>query len=436
MEDKNLNDMAPVVDYSKELEQLSLAAKKYNSPLNEYESAVKAEKTLKQERQALIDKCKKAPKEEQASLSEQLKALEQEQAAKLAEISEDKAEAATLLKASKAELSAAIKAVKLAQKQNLKSLQAEHKKQLQEFKLKQDEELKNYISSFPSKKDVAEACARLKIEQETALTELKASHEAKLAALDSSNQDALLSLKKKNQTEILEVTYAQKAEMTKTKNSVLSAFLLNKFKYQQYLDYSKYEQELQYDEYNLELAQAEEIDRTMGKKKDESGDQDVEHGNPVLVWFKQFFRDIRVSVKEKPSIIFGLLLCLPGILIGFNIDKFINSGYGFPENASYVGIIVFGYELLGMINIVNGFGMCNQRRLKSVVNATLTSAISISFSLAWIIAINRPDFVPGLYQSQADFTVFLMAFSIIINIVGVVGGYFTYDKHYQKEVKR
>ncbi|MCR5786804.1 MAG: hypothetical protein K6G28_03815 [Acholeplasmatales bacterium] len=426
MENKNLNDVTPAVDYSKELEQLTISAGKYNKINAQQNETVKALNEIEAKRAEL----------KKSKNNEALNKYNEEVSQKLNALFEDKAEASTLLPSAKADFKAALKAVKAGQKASLNALKDKHRKMLEEFEAKQADDFEKYIASCPTKQEVNDNVARLKIEQETALAELKANQEAKLAAMDSSNEEAVLALKKKQQNEIAEVLYAQKAEMTKTKNSGVSQFQLQKIKYQQYLDYSKYEQELQYEEYQLELVHKAEIEKALGITKDESGDQDVEKGNPIAVWFHQFFRDIKVNVSEKPSIIFGLLVILPGILFGFCINQFINVSTGFTDNVTYVGIVIFAFELISMINIVNGFGMCNQRRLKSVVSATIVGIVSIALSLTWIISLQSSEFHAGKYAGQATSTILIMIICIVANLVGIIGGYFTFDKHYVKDVKR
>jgi len=235
-----------------------------------------------------------------------------------------------------------------------------------------------------------------------------------------------------NKAKIQEYKAKQQAEYNEAKAQGMSKIELRKLQNSQWLDFQQYVQDLQYEEYLKEVADKEELDKFRGINKDENADADVEQGNPVSLWFKHLFRDIKVSIQEKPSIIFGLLSCVTGILIGFKINVFMEAANGFPEEMSYVGIFVFVIELVGMINIVNGFGMCKERRLKSVVGSIICSLILLVLAIAWVIALNDPKYVHVGKEAQP---IVILIICVGTAIAGAIGSIFTYDKHYVK-VKR
>jgi hypothetical protein len=150
-------------------------------------------------------------------------------------------------------------------------------------------------------------------------------------------------------------------------------------------------------------------------------------GNAVTLFFKHLWRDIKVAIKSKPSIIFGLLVMLTGFIFGFTINNFIKLAYNFTAEYAYVGLLIFIYELAGVFNMVNGFGMCTSRRLKSVVGATIATVLMLITGILWIYATGH--YLTGSENLElVPLTSSIIIVSLITSIIGVVGGYFTYDR--------
>ncbi len=323
-----------------------------------------------------------------------------------------------------------ISKIKAAFKIELSKLKETHKNQLVKYAEDQKVELNDFIASFRNKKDVA---ADIK-----ALKEVQAKEEADFIAKQQSeissnlSEEELFRLKKKHSANYLIFKNGHKVAINKLNAQVLTQFELTKKKQQIWLDYSKFKQELEYEEYLAEVENNKKIAAITGESIDHGDD---EKGNVVVTWFKNTFRDIAVSINEKPSIIFGLLLMFTGIVFGFTISSFIIAANGFTASYSWVGIIVFGLELLGVLNMVNGFGMCKDRRLKSAVSSAIISVAICALSIVWISALSVPEYIVT-EPAAVNISRILAVLFIITSIVGTVGSFITYDRHYLKDVKR
>lgn len=251
-------------------------------------------------------------------------------------------------------------------------------------------------------------------------------------ALKESQKADLLNLRAEHKTQIQELKNTQKTELAEAKAQGMKKDELYKFKNDQWIKFSQYVQDLQYDEYLLEVKQKQELDAASGITVDEAKDADKEQGNPIAIWFKHLYRNIKVAIVEKPSIIFGLLSCIGGLVMGFEINKYITAANGFPANEGLPGIYVFILLLVGMLDAVCGVQMCGERRLKSAISSVICAVIITVFGILWIVALNSESYTSNAAATQTiSFTVLYM----ICAIAGAVGSMFTYNKHYVKARK-
>lgn len=248
-------------------------------------------------------------------------------------------------------------------------------------------------------------------------------------ALKESQKAELISLRTEHKNKIKEYQKSQNDELAEAKAQGMEKDQIHKLKNDQWIAYSQYVQDLQYDEYLLELKQKKELDAANGVVVDETKDADKEQGNPIAIWFKHLCRNIKVSVTEKPSIIFGLLSCIGGLVMGFEINKYITAANGFPANEGLPGIYVFILLLVGMLDAVCGVQMCGERRLKSAISSVICAVIITVFGILWIVALNGDNYYANSESSQ---TIVFTIVYIICSIAGAVGSMFTYNKHYVK----
>ncbi len=248
-------------------------------------------------------------------------------------------------------------------------------------------------------------------------------------ALKESQKAELLSLRNEHKAQIKELQNTQKTELLEAKAQGMDKVAYHKLKNDQWIAFSQFVQDLQYDEYLLELKQKKELDEANGVVVDETKDADKEQGAAIVIWFRHLIRNIRVSVTEKPSIIFGLLSCVGGLLMGFEINKYITAANGFPAGEGLPGIYVFILLMAGMLDAVCGVQMCGERRLKSAVSSVICTVIIIVFGILWIAALNGDNYTAN---DDSNRTIIFTIVYIICAITGAVGSMFTYNKHYVK----
>lgn len=349
------------------------------------------------------------------------------------------------------DLKSKIKELKLEQKAMLRDMIADHDAELKKIRDEQKVELQRFKEAQVGQKEIAkktkeevriqnkEFYANLKNEYQTFLqnqvadkAEFEASHTnlVDIYKFDLAQKEALdiFAIKQRNAKMIFDSQQKNKVNKVDLdwKNEIV------KFRLEQFEKFHRREDVLRYDEYLLEQKQKAEIEALMPKteKTDSNNslkDADKESGNVVTLFFKHLWRDIKVAIKTKPSIIFGLLVMLTGFIFGFTINKFIKLAYNFTAEYAYVGLLIFIYELAGVFNMVNGFGMCTSRRLKSVVSATIATVLMLITGILWIYATGH--YLTGSENLElVPLTSSIIIVSLITSIIGVVGGYFTYDR--------
>lgn len=248
-------------------------------------------------------------------------------------------------------------------------------------------------------------------------------------ALKQLQKAELISLKNEHKKLIVAMQENQKDELAEAKAQGMEKAEIHKLKNDQWIAYSQYVQDLQYDEYLLELKQKKELDAANGVVVDETKDADKEQDAAIVIWFKHLIRNIKVSVSEKPSIIFGLLSCIGGLLMGFEINKYIVAANGFPSGEGLPGIYVFILLMAGMLDAVCGVQMCGERRLKSAISSVICTLVIVVFGILWIVALNGDNYTANAASNQ---TITFTIVYVICAIAGAVGSMFTYNKHYVK----
>ena len=168
-----------------------------------------------------------------------------------------------------------------------------------------------------------------------------------------------------------------------------------------------------------------------------SDEAEINKGNPIANYFRLLFRDIRVHFKEKPGSIFGILVMITGILIGFTINIFINAAHGMKTEglANIGGLLIFIIEVTGALNIVNAFGIMTSRRLKASIFSTLITAIICVCGALWISIATTKMAPNNKFIPDANTSVVIIIICMATSVIGSVGSFFFYDHDYKKETR-
>ena len=171
------------------------------------------------------------------------------------------------------------------------------------------------------------------------------------------------------------------------------------------------------------------------------------------IYFKNVFSDFITSFKYNNMKLAGLLVCVPGIFLGFFLSfhaPVVKSvSYGISDTEYYMGInfdptgvLLFLLILFGILNIFMGVAMMNSKNLGSVVKATITSSVVVICGAVYIAflfiyvngvnngAINVTD--TNVVDSNFIISIISVAISILTSIVGIILGYINYDRTYEK----
>lgn len=186
-------------------------------------------------------------------------------------------------------------------------------------------------------------------------------------------------------------------------------------------------------------------------------------------YFKNVFLNFVESFKYNNMKLAAILVAIPGLLLGFflnfhyeiviklaytyvRVDESTLTMYkqqapGMPFD--YSGIVLFALMLFGILNIFSAVGMSGKKNKKSVILATVLTALIIVCGIMYLYAIfyclylvNLPDTHP-YHVTIKGFTIdlnFIMSCisvigSIVCSVAGCILGFIHYDRNY-KEVKR
>ena len=345
-----------------------------------------------------------------------------------------------------------IKELKTEHKAKLKELASKHDAELAEIKVKQAEELATFKNNQVEQKATAKA---VKQQVKLEYVEYKQKQENELKEFTNKIQTEISNFEAQNSNlvDIYNFTNQKNAELEDFKKNQREAFMffdskeknkvnkvnLNwkneviKFRIDQFEQYHTVEEKLRYEEYLLEQSQKAELAELTGNKTSKGDnanalvDADKEQGNAVVLFFKHLWRDMKVTLGEKPSIIFGLLVMVTGVIFGFTIGDFVTIANKFSEEYAVVGLLIFIFEMAGMLNLVNGFGMCTSRALKSVIMATITTMLILVTGIAWMYFVKN-KLLTAADPALVSKTNIILVICMVTSVVGTIGGYFTYDK--------
>lgn len=158
--------------------------------------------------------------------------------------------------------------------------------------------------------------------------------------------------------------------------------------------------------------------------------------NAFIVYIKQIGYDIKRAVQENPNNIFGILMMVPAILIGFMLSTHISASRLLPATVKYNGLYMFILEMAGCLNVVWGFAIMKKRNLKSSIYGAITTAIITLCGLLWILDFTNNE-VAGEMVLTYDFvcmeSVICVAISLVCALGGCIASFFFIDKNYKKE---
>ena len=153
-------------------------------------------------------------------------------------------------------------------------------------------------------------------------------------------------------------------------------------------------------------------------------------------YFKGLGKDIHRSIQDNPSIIWCLLLMVPGIFIGLFLESHVRASYALTEDYSFSGLMIFIMLLAGCLNIVCGFKVKSTRSLSASVLASICTAIIVVSGCFWIYCLIGCDHVwDGTHDCASDAVVSIICItiSVIAPTVGAIASFFTRDKNYKKD---
>jgi hypothetical protein len=181
--------------------------------------------------------------------------------------------------------------------------------------------------------------------------------------------------------------------------------------------------------------------------------------------FKSFWRSIKNAIfdffqsfKYNEMKLSGILICVPGIFLGFFISfhqaiiKLINlearvDGELISSMPDLTAICFFALILLGTLNLFTGFQAMNKKNLGSVVTATILTVLLTAVAgfyiyeivYSWWLQVNGFVSVKGdttsINPASLDFIMTMLScgVSVVSSIAGVVLGYINYDRTYRKK---
>ena len=192
--------------------------------------------------------------------------------------------------------------------------------------------------------------------------------------------------------------------------------------------------------------------------------------NHIKYFFKNLYLDIVASFKYNNMKLSGMLICVPGVMLGF----FINFHYQIIKTLSYkveteeyfdaalgqwVGgdivslipdfsaVCFFALMLFGTLNVFTGFGCMGKKNKGSVISAAVTTGAIVLFSLVYLFYIffylylqetGQVGSLNPLGLGNINFIMVLLSVFISVgcSIVGVILGYINYDRSYNAKDAR
>jgi hypothetical protein len=180
----------------------------------------------------------------------------------------------------------------------------------------------------------------------------------------------------------------------------------------------------------------------------------------ILNYFKTMYLDFIASFKYNKMKLAGILICVPGVIIGFfiafhyDIIKSLNFEYVDPVTEQKVVVMkdlsalcFFLMMLFGTLNLFTGVSCMGKKNLGSVINSTITSSFICIFVAVYFFHIFKFYSLQqqGLIEltdkfsltSTSSIMVFLSCgLSVICSVVGVILGFKNYDRNFNKRDAR
>lgn len=170
-------------------------------------------------------------------------------------------------------------------------------------------------------------------------------------------------------------------------------------------------------------------------------------------YLKNLGVDFITSFKYNNMKLPGLLVCVPGVFLGFFLTFHapVVKGLTFKTAVTDVyykgisfdptAILLFCLVLFGILNIFAGVTMMGKKNLGSVIKALITTALVVISGIAYLIFLFI--FVQGVNEgaivvatSTMDLNFIMSVVSVIISIVasvaGIILGFIFYDRTYEK----
>lgn len=159
-----------------------------------------------------------------------------------------------------------------------------------------------------------------------------------------------------------------------------------------------------------------------------------------VFYIANIFVDFGKSCKRNPSKIAGLLIAIPGILIGFLLGVHIPAVAG-TIRLKYANVCLFAMVLLGAVNIFNAASVIGKRNLGSAIVTTIVTALIIFCGIVYIVEFfNSISYMTdpsraGTYTvpSEAYQSIIAVILSLLCCIAGNVLAFVFRDVTYEKD---
>jgi hypothetical protein len=201
-------------------------------------------------------------------------------------------------------------------------------------------------------------------------------------------------------------------------------------------------------------------------------DDDANRKLPLKDKFVKFFKDIwfdfLASFKYNNMKLAGILVCVPGVLLGFfilfhyNIISILVFPFhiemvnGMPQTVSDVkdlsALFYFALTLCGTLNLFTGVTLMGKKNLGSVIGATVTTSLMVIFAVCYLYYIfTSVSYLQGFFAKNGyypttnpinvmslDFIMVMVSvgLSVVTSTIGVLLGFKNYDRSYNKRDAR
>ena len=191
--------------------------------------------------------------------------------------------------------------------------------------------------------------------------------------------------------------------------------------------------------------------------------------NKIKYFFKNVYLDVVASFKYNNMKLAGMLICVPGVMLGF----FINFHYQIIKTLAYYvesepvfnpatgewdtvimqlvpdfsAVCFFALMLFGTLNVFTGFGCMGKKNKGSVISAAVTSGAILLFSGIYLFYIFFYYYLQqtgqvgslnplGLGNINFIMTLLSVFVSVACSVIGVILGFKNYDRTYNEKDAR